>query len=266
MTLGRAALLLLACLLGALGVGCVDTPPTPAERATPARPAPPEPPATPAGLDEFTLTPTADGYTRLQAVRADLERYQPRVVREAGRRGTWRTAGEIGAELGALAVINGGYFDPEDRPLGLLVSAGEVLVPLRSVSWPVFEWRGGRARIVARTDFGGTRGVDEALQCGPWLVRGGAAVASLKESAPEPRAALGLDAEDRLILAATTRGGLRLAEFAKVLADPIDAGGLGCQRAMNLDGGSSTQFWTASGTNYAAALGVPVHLALVPRG
>ena len=38
MTLGRAALLLFACLLGALGVGCVDTPPTPAERAAWIRP------------------------------------------------------------------------------------------------------------------------------------------------------------------------------------------------------------------------------------
>src|SRR5258708_8363024 len=38
---------------------------------------------------------------------------------------------EVMARAGAIAGVNGGYFDPEDAPVGLLVSDGRVLAPLR---------------------------------------------------------------------------------------------------------------------------------------
>ena len=35
------------------------------------------------------------------------------------------------ARAKAIAGVNGGYFDPEDAPVGLLMSDGRVLAPLR---------------------------------------------------------------------------------------------------------------------------------------
>lgn len=146
----------------------------------------------------------------------------------------------LAAEAGALLAVNGGFFLEDFSPLGLLVSQGRELNPLRRVDWGVFYVADREARIVHRRDWRRPAGLEFAVEAGPRLVVEGR-VLTLKPQRAR-RTALGItEAGDVLIVA--TEGRILTAEFAELLARPESAGGLGCRDALNLDGGSSTQLW-----------------------
>ncbi len=252
----------LAGLLVLILAGCAPPPERPAPVATPAATPAPIPPAEPPELVEVTVA--TGPARRLAAVVVDLDRFRLRVVAARRHPQDWQTAEFVAARLGALAVLNGGYFDERNQPLGLLVTDGEELVPLRRTSWPVFAIAGGRARIVARTEAQGLAGLQQAVQCGPRLVSD-RQVTNLKPSEPLPRSAVGVDGDGRVVLAATTEGGASLQELGQALARPRAAGGLGCVDALNLDGGPSTQFVVPGRVRVPGVYAMPSHLVVLPR-
>jgi uncharacterized protein YigE (DUF2233 family) len=148
---------------------------------------------------------------------------------------------------GALAVVNGGYFDPEGRSLGLRISDNRRSHDLRLADWGVFLVEGDRARIVHTRDYkalrdkGRTRRVLEAIQCGPRLVVDGK-LTQLKAQWGR-RTALGIDRSGRVVLAVAD-GELSFAAWQKLWAS---RSGLNCPNALNLDGGGSTQLSLQSG-------------------
>lgn len=182
-----------------------------------------------------------------------------RVVVEAAANhpGDWRTSAPVAASLGALAVINGGYYSAAYKPLGLVVSNGRRRNPLSYNSSPVFAVVDGRARLFGPDDVPDT-GVTQAVQCGPRLVRDGQ-VTKLKESEGARRSAVGLDADGRVMLAATATGWLTLKEFAAALV------ALGCVDATNLDGGPSTGFVVPGFVDADGPQPMPTHLVILPR-
>jgi uncharacterized protein YigE (DUF2233 family) len=148
-----------------------------------------------------------------------------------------------------VAATNGGFFESDAGPSGLLVSHGRRM--------GAFDARGGsgvfivsekRARLVAADPAAAMMQGDLVLQCGPRLI--------------EPDGSIGIRSDDGkrasrtvacirdggrevdLVLAWTRnsdRDGPGLFEMARWLREPVVQGDAsGCEAALNLDGGPST--------------------------
>jgi uncharacterized protein YigE (DUF2233 family) len=147
--------------------------------------------------------------------------------------------------VGALAGVNGGYFDPEDAPVGLLVSEGRVLSPLRKaklltgVLWTTQT----QVDIVRATRFTMNKKVKSAVQCGPLLIERGSPVPGLNDTRPARRSFAAVDGEGHALIGASSA--VTLAQLSRSLSLPNLAGKMKISRALNLDGGSSTAFWFA---------------------
>ena len=145
----------------------------------------------------------------------------------------------------AIAVVNGGYFDPQGHSLGLRISDNKRLQNLHPADWGVFLVENNRARIIHTRDYkalraqGKTYRVLEAIQCGPRLVVAGK-FTKLKAQWAR-RTALGIDRKGRVVIAIAD-GELSFAAWQKVWRDD-----LGCPNALNLDGGGSTQLSLRAG-------------------
>ncbi|MFT7622613.1 MAG: exopolysaccharide biosynthesis protein [Myxococcota bacterium] len=168
------------------------------------------------------------------------------------------TAKELAAGRSALLAVNGGYFDPKMRSLGLLVSNGKQLNPLRRADWGVMTVNlQGRARLTHTRDHKRTKATEFAIQAGPRLLVAGKPT-SLKPQWAR-RTALGiLKANPYKLLLIVTKRSVSLMQLAEMFQT------LGCDYALNLDGGSSTQLWAdKSVSNVAPVDGVRVANALL---
>jgi uncharacterized protein YigE (DUF2233 family) len=156
-----------------------------------------------------------------------------------------RDLAEVMAGSDALAGINGGYFDPEDAPVGLLVSGGRLLSPFRKAKLlsGVLSARGNQIEIVRATHFTMNSKVQAAVQCGPLLVEGATPVAGLNATRPARRTFAALDGKGRVALGVSSA--VSLAQLARILSLTDAVGEMKIVRALNLDGGSSSAFWFA---------------------
>ena len=141
--------------------------------------------------------------------------------------------------------VNGGYFDPEFKPIGLRISNGETFSALQ------------RARMITGILLQSDRGIDvlrvgefsrakritSAIQSGPFLVESSTPVRGLNSSQLARRTFAGIANRDRALLGVCSD--VSLSELANILATVAVAGNSKIRRAMNLDGGSSSAFWFA---------------------
>lgn len=144
-----------------------------------------------------------------------------------------------------VAGVNGGYFDPENAPVGLLISDGIVMAPFRKARLlsGVLVSTKGRVELLRAAQYSSRKTAVAALQCGPFLVDGGAAVAGLNATRSARRTFVltgGLDHAGLGFCSPVT-----LAQLGEILATVRLAPDLKVQRALNLDGGSSSAFWFA---------------------
>ena len=163
------------------------------------------------------------------------------------------------SEPGVIAAINGDFFTPEDRPIGLEVSGGRMRGP---ASRPAFAWRPGELPWVGPVE---SRG--DSLRVGGWavadagrldgvqvvsgfpaLLDGGRVVGDLEmgerprfSGARHPRTGVGFDIERKRLWFVVVEGrregeaeGMTLPEFAGLFR------ALGVEDAINLDGGGSS--------------------------
>jgi hypothetical protein len=146
----------------------------------------------------------------------------------------------------ALAGVNGGYFDPQNAPVGLVISDGKTIAPFRKARLlsGVLVVNKSRVELVRSTEYSARKtGAAAALQCGPFLVDGGAAVPGLNNNRPARRTFFVTSGTDRAGMGFCSS--VTLAELAEILSTPRLAGDLKIQRALNFDGGSSSAFWFA---------------------
>ena len=188
----------------------------------------------------FTLQ--NDRALEVNLVRFDRNRAALRVLDLA----PGETVAEAVRASGGLAGVNGGYFKPDHTPLGLVVSKGVTLH-----AWENSKLLTGVLAVTARgasllraAEFKPTPGLREALQAGPFLVDHGEAVAGLNASRLAERTVL--LAESKGVVALLKTSPASLAELGQLLATPGLLGGLKIDRALNLDGGSSTALWVAA--------------------
>jgi exopolysaccharide biosynthesis protein len=168
---------------------------------------------------------------------------------------------------GALAAVNGGYFQPDRTPLGLRVRQGQEIHPLeraRLLSGLLAVTR-DRISLLRVGEFKRTSALREAVQAGPFLVDGGKPVASLNATRPDPRTAIVSDGAAHFGLVSTSS--LTLAELGAILATPGVLPDLKIARALNLDGGSSTGLWVAGNPPFYSRefRNVRDFVAIVPR-
>lgn len=170
---------------------------------------------------------------------------------------------------GAVAAVNGGYFHPDRRPLGLVLSAGHTVHALekaRLLSGLVLAGQ-ERVSLVRVAQYAPAKWIHDALQAGPFLIDGGKPVAGLNATRTAARTVvLTPKTPGRAALAICKW--VTLAEMAQILALPDLIPGDPVSRALNLDGGSSTGMWVRQeGGAFYVREGRDVrnYLAVVPR-
>jgi hypothetical protein len=180
-----------------------------------------------------------------------------------------------GAELakllpaGALAIVNGGYFEADFRPSMWLKQGGVELAPKTNTS------KGGVLALARREayigPFSGLRFEPElAVQSFPLIVEpdGSSGIRSDDGRRAARTVVCWVGTELHFIIIAAPRGeGPTLFESAELLRQPWPAG-FGCRAALNLDGGPSSGVWFAPSLDAKQrppfAL-VAYGIALVPR-
>ena len=173
--------------------------------------------------------------------------------------------GSVMKRDGYVCGINGGYFDENFKPIGLRVVNEKTVAPLQ------------RARLITAVLFASPRGVQivrarefsqrqkprAGIQCGPFLVDSSRPVRGLNDSAPARRTFAATQGSERALVGVSSE--VSLASLAQILS----AADLNIQRAMNLDGGSSTAFWFARENGSAFSIGeyksVRDFVAAVPK-
>lgn len=151
------------------------------------------------------------------------------------------------AERRPLAAINGGFFTPEFAATALLVSDG-------TATGQSYEGFGGMLTVASDgvvairplrdEPYQPGEPLDQALQSFPMLVFPGGAPAAIDDDGQRARrSAIALDRAGRLLLIAGPSSGLTLRELAAWLS----ASDLEVDRALNLDGGSSTGLFLKDG-------------------
>ncbi|TVQ86272.1 MAG: phosphodiester glycosidase family protein [Chromatiaceae bacterium] len=202
-----------------------------------------------AGLrfNQRTLVRVADGReVRVQLTFFPSPAYRLAVV-DLGddQRARYPTIAAAFAAQSIPAGVNGGFFHPDLRPLGLMIVEGERrnrFESARLLTGVIYSDAQG-THLVRRGRFEDHPGIIALLQSGPFLVEGGRAVRGLAATATARRSFVATDWRGHWVLG-TTLTALSLAELAEcltagVLTDwPV-------ARALNLDGGSSTGFFFA---------------------
>jgi exopolysaccharide biosynthesis protein len=142
-----------------------------------------------------------------------------------------------------LCAVNGGYFDADFKPIGLRIVNGQTIAPLRRARLitGVLLASSHGIQIVRAREFSPRQKIAAAIQCGPFLVDASRPVGGLNDSAWARRTFAATVSNDRALLGVCS--GVSLADLAHVLATTAIIGESKIQRAINLDGGSSSAFW-----------------------
>jgi exopolysaccharide biosynthesis protein len=152
----------------------------------------------------------------------------------------------------ATAIINGGYFDDQDRATALVVSNGQRFgtsyngfggmlsvndqgsISLRSLSQHPYDPNNEQ--------------LSQATQSSPMLVLNGKATQFNADAGGSRRSIVAIDKQGRLLLIASPSTAFSLGE----LEDLLVSSDLSIDRALNLDGGASTGLYVNSGNQKVA--------------
>jgi Phosphodiester glycosidase len=188
---------------------------------------------------------------RLLALRFDQSRYQLKLLSPAG-----GVRVPQDAPKDALAIWNGGYFEPDLRPSGLVVDQGrEVSPPSRGSALLLL---GDRFSLVRFREAPPAGLRESALQLWPFLIEpGGADGIRRNDGKRARRSAIGLDDSGRGLLVGVVGEGISLFELMALCRQ------LGAVVAANLDGGPSTGFALTPEPAWSVPSETPIADALV---
>jgi exopolysaccharide biosynthesis protein len=156
------------------------------------------------------------------------------------------TAPAFKARTGAVFAINGGFFDfgpqHELRPVGLLIENGVIKKPLSRALSGTLLINGPQVEIQETSSVVTAMGYTYGLQSKPLLVDPGNRLGMRGDDHVRvPRSAICLPDAKHVVFIYAGESGLSLFELANLLQAPANTGGFGCDVALNLDGGPSTQ-------------------------
>jgi hypothetical protein len=158
---------------------------------------------------------------------------------------------------GYLVALNGGYFEPDLRPSGLLIDQGREVHAASGGSGVVV--LGSRLELVRLRDFRPGTGLS-ALQAWPFLIEPGGTDGIRRDDGKRSRrSAIGIDGAGRGLLVAVVRDGVSLFQLMNLCRR------LGATVALNLDGGPSTGFALGLPPGWTSPSATEVSNALVLR-
>ncbi len=145
-----------------------------------------------------------------------------------------------------LAGVNGGYFDPNYKPIGLLIVDGKIIAPLQRARLltGILNASSNKVQILRVSEFSRGQKIDAAVECGPMIVDLGNQVAGLDATRQARRTFAAAGKADRAALGFCSD--VSLADLSKILTTQF-APNFKIHRALNLDGGSSSAFWFKRG-------------------
>jgi len=149
---------------------------------------------------------------------------------------------EVMARGNFLAAVNGGYFDPEYRPIGLLIVDGTMIAPLQKARLlsGVLSASPKKIQISRVAEFSLNQKPDAAVECGPMIVDLGRSVRGLESTKIARRTFVAVATGDKAALGFCSD--VTLSDLSNILAI-VAIPDFKIQRALNLDGGSSSAFW-----------------------
>lgn len=189
----------------------------------------------------------------LSAFGISPEHFDFEIVLQDQKKGNW--ANELTKPEGALIVTNGGFF--AERPNGELYSVGYLKLDgqVRSRAW---KNTGGFISFLSDglkfspAAAGIPNGDGDVLQSKPMMIEPGGKWAMRSNLGQVKHRSILCRMDDGEILLTTiTRGGLSVYEAGWVMRDIGDGGYFGCDSALALDGGRSTQIWFADKPEYS---------------
>ena len=177
-------------------------------------------------------------FARLNVFKIDLARYQLNLGLNDNNDDAKRTSlKQFARDNHSPLVINGGFFTPEIKPLGLRVDKGVRFNALKPISWwAIFYIKHHQAFIVPYKKLPNTKSLEFAIQAGPRLLIDGV-IPKLKPGSAK-RTALAISKDNALLIITTQNASLSTEELAELLKTKLN-----CTNALNLDGGSSTQLF-----------------------
>ena len=167
-----------------------------------------------------------------------------------------------------LAAVNGGYFDPDYKPIGLLIVDGTMIAPLQKARLlsGVLSGSAKKVQISRVAEFLLAQKPEAAVESGPMIVDLGKSVRGLELTRAARRTFAAIGAGDKAALGFCSD--VTLADLSNILSTTLTPG-FKIQRALNLDGGSSSAFWfkRANGSAFSIAEEKLVRdfVAIVPR-
>ncbi|MDP8256727.1 MAG: phosphodiester glycosidase family protein [Candidatus Alcyoniella australis] len=193
----------------------------------------------------------------LECVRMRLGEYNFHVLQLEGyKQSTY--ASKLRSNMGAVMLINGGFYNEQGQPLGMLLINNQERSHLvtRGELGGVVAIKGQTLELVDRQGFR-TYKYEDAVQTGPWLVRAGRQMTEFKNPWLVDRRSAICTSGQYVIFVTTDAviNGLSFSELSHMLARPEDRGGLGCVDALNLDGGSSAMLAWAGDKDKGAVRG-----------
>ncbi|MFN7098059.1 MAG: phosphodiester glycosidase family protein, partial [Gammaproteobacteria bacterium] len=198
------------------------------------------------GLD-YTNIPVNSTGGKIHAFKIDLKEYKLSLARAQDIGSKSANVITLAIQSGGIIAINGGFFDPFHTPLGLRIENGQLLNPIRPISWwgVFYILNNKHAYITSMKNFTLSPNIDFAIQSGPRLIVNGS-TPTLKDDYAA-RSALCIDRQGNVIIAITESIAITPEVFAGLLRRPTTQNGLGCYNALNLDGGSSSQLYAVIG-------------------
>lgn len=211
-----------------------------------------------------TLTPQGVVITAYQI---SPKRFEFSVVTQSKKTGS--RAKDIGEATGAVIATNAGFFAVNGNSrlysIGYLRLGGEVL----SKGWSS---AGGTVTFtpdglsLRPTHEGIPQNEFDVLQSRPMIIEpGGIWSMGSNSGAPKLRTLLCTLKSGDVILVTISRFGLTLFEAGWLLRSQSDGGYFGCDAAVALDGGRSTQLWHSGNPQYSFPGITPVHNFLIIR-
>ncbi|MEN8871921.1 MAG: phosphodiester glycosidase family protein [Akkermansiaceae bacterium] len=183
-------------------------------------------------------TATLNG-TKFTAVTFDRRDYYLKVIDQKGGPGSQFDSAQA-AGSGGLAAINGGFFNPDGSPLGLVISGGESRGAFNSASFLGTSILDGQnVTLSTRTNY---QRSNELLQTGPRLVWGEESLTGLSSYNERPRSLMIWDGKNHFgLVHANTATLIGLSNNLK--SQPLS--GFDIKYAVNLDGGTSCDLWVS---------------------
>lgn len=218
------------------------------------------------GLDYAAIDTSTDSVGKLHAFRIDLNQYNVDLALAQDSDPFTSTVKRLADQNEGIIAINGGFFSPERVPLGLRIQDGKIRHPLKTSTswWGVFYVENHHAFIQPPKSFTNKKGITFAVQAGPRLLIDGN-IPNLKENFDQ-RSALCITNTGKVVIAATDNAPISTLQLATLLKKSSLEGGLDCQNALNLDGGTSTQLYANIGGFYLSIPSfMPIADAIIVR-